>query len=484
MALVKRLSGLNRFGPVIFGIVCLALGLFPESHAAIEAVVQGRTLAQEKRYSAALQEFARAGRLNPGSALPYLYQGELLTEQGRHQEAWAAYLYAARLGGDGDRLRVGLARLYMAQQSPELAVQMLRQVLDHRPAQTDLWLLLAEAYHASGERFRELEAWLSALELAPTDLQRQQAQSRVALLCLEVEAPCAPAYMALVRRGPDRQWATAAETMLDLLERIANEQDSAAVRTRLGQILLDLDQFPSARQQFMRAVELDPNYAQGYAYLGYVESLCGENESAQTHLEHAITLEPNNALPRLFLGLHYTRQGWWITARNVLSEAYRLDPTNPAICAAIAETYLKGDPPDYITAGQWLHAAVGNAPERVEFHLLLAHFYVDYGVEPFPTGVTVARVAANLAPDNAEAQETLGWAYFLSKWFDPALPALQKAYALAQERTQQARIAYRLGELYRAWGDVQNARQFYQQALDLDWNGPIGDKARQRLDHW
>lgn len=466
---------------VLLAVAFLALGLFPASHAEIEAVVAGDALAQAEQYSTALDAYGRAAGRCPGCALPRIRRGEVLTAQRRYGEAWTAYLEAARQGGD-DRLQEGLARLYMAQGAPELAVPALRRMLDRRPARADLWLLLAEAYHQQGSDAAELEAWLSALELELGDEQRQYAHSRVALLCLEVESSCALAHLARVRLGPDPHWIDAAETMLDALERIETGQDSASVRVRLGQVLLELDEVALARQQFARAHELAPDYAEGLAYLGYATSLLGEIDLAQEYLEQAVAMQPDGILPRLFLGVHDLRRGWWYTARDTLLEAHKLDPANSAVCAAVAETYLKGDPPDYVAAGQWLHTAVDNAPEDAAFHLLLAHFYVDYGIEPFPRGVTVARVAVELSPDNAEAQETLGWAYFLSNWFEPAQVSLRRALDLAVIRPDRARIAYRLGEVYRAVGDMKNARQLYQQALDLDWDGPVGERARQRLE--
>ncbi|MBN1934122.1 MAG: tetratricopeptide repeat protein [Anaerolineae bacterium] len=479
----ERILGVRRWLPLaLFCVVCLALGLFPESHDLIDAVVQGNAWGRDRHYSAALDAYAYASTLCPGCALPHMRRGQVLTVQGRYNEAWTAYLEAVRLGGDSDLLQEGLARLYLAQGVPDLAAAALRRVLDRRPARAGLWLSLAEAYRLQGTRTAELEAWLAALELDLGDEQQQRAHSRVALLCIEVEAACALAHLSQVRLGPDRVWLDAAEAMLDALERIETGQDSAPVRTRLGQTLLDLGEVSLARQQFARAVKLDPAYAEGYAYLGYAASLLDEIDLAEQYFEQALQLQPDSVLPRLFLGLHYARRGWWHSARDVLIEAYDLAPTNAAICAAVAETYLNADPPDYAAAGQWLHVAVDNAPEEASFHLLLAHFYVDYGVEPFPRGVTVARVVVELAPGSAEAQETLGWAYFLSDWFDPALVSLGRAYDLAQSRPQQARIAYRLGQVYEALGDVRSARQFYQQALDLDWIGLVGDRARQRLE--
>jgi Flp pilus assembly protein TadD len=132
----------------------------------------------------------------------------------------------------------------------------------------------------------------------------------------------------------------------------------------------------------------------------------------------------------------------------------------------------------YAVAERWLHAAVDNAPQDPQFHLLLAHFYVDHMVDPAVRGIAVARVAVELAPQDSEAQETLGWAYHLAGRSQEALPALHQARDLAPN---EPRIYYRLGEVYRALGQGGLARRAYQQALDLDWSGPIGAWAREAM---
>jgi len=233
-----------------------------------------------------------------------------------------------------------------------------------------------------------------------------------------------------------------------------------------------------ARKQFETAVSIEPEYVDGHAYLGHVLSLLGETELAIQHLERATALEPGYVLPRYFLGMHYVRQGWFVTARTVLEEAHDLDPSNPAICAAVADTHIRGKGPHYAVAERWLHAAVDNAPDDVRFHLLLAHFYVDYAVDPAVRGLAVAKYAVSLAPQNSEAQETLGWAHHLAANPDQALKALNTARELTPD---EPRIYYRLGEVYRAVGQQNMARQLYQQAIDLDWNGPIGAKARRAM---
>jgi Flp pilus assembly protein TadD len=178
------------------------------------------------------------------------------------------------------------------------------------------------------------------------------------------------------------------------------------------------------------------------------------------------------------LGMHHARRGRWLSARDLLLQAHDLDPANPAICAAVAETYLQAPNALYPIAERWLHAAVDNAPADPRFHLLLARFYVEYGIDPGQRGLAAARVAADLSPSDAGAQETLGWAYHLSGQPARAIGPLDRARTLAP---QEPRVSYRLGEVYRALGRADQARRFYQQAVDLDWHGPVGERARRAM---
>jgi cytochrome c-type biogenesis protein CcmH/NrfG len=44
------------------------------------------------------------------------------------------------------------------------------------------------------------------------------------------------------------------------------------------------------------------------------------------------------------------------------------------------------------------------------------------------------------------------------------------------------RVQYRLGEIYRALGQAENATAAYQRAIDLDWGGTVGERARKAIE--
>jgi tetratricopeptide (TPR) repeat protein len=465
----------RQWSPIaLLAAACLLVGLYPVDRETMALMGEGERLAGQWQYTAALHAYDAAATKCPGCPGPWLRQGAIYLTQGRTEEAWEAYLSAIRRGGDSDEVKEGLARLYAAQGVESWAIAPLRDLLARRPGHGEWWAALGEATLAGGDRAGARDAYERALALALPDGQRQSVHDRLGMMCAEEEDECALAHFRAVADGPDPALAGHAERMIAALDEIALGSEPALARAKLGEAYLRRGDLSLAQRQFQAAVDLEPAYVDGHAYLGHVLSLRGESERAVQHLERAIALEPAYPLPHYFLGMHYVRLGWWITGQDVLVRAHDLDPSNPAICAAVADTYLRAEPPRYAVAEQWLHVAVDNAPDDPRFHLLLAHFYVDYMVDPSRQGVAVARFAVQLAPENSEAQETLGWAYHLAGKPDLALDSLTRARDLAP---QEARIHFRLGEVYRAMGRYDLARRSYQQALDLDWNGPSGEAA-------
>jgi len=467
-------------------LAALVVGLYPAAHAPIKAVQRGDKAAAQRHYSAALDAYAEAAAHCPGNPLPYLRQAEVYLAQERYEEAWAATLDAIHAGGLDDRASQMLARLYLAQGSPARAVDMLRDPLDRHPRHGETWRLLGEAQLALGQLTQARDALETALVYdLPAD-RRQVTHEHLALICLDTEWPadhtdsCTLDHLEAVTRGPDESLAKSAVAVVEALRPFATAEASeepALAYAQLGRALLELGDPGRARTQFEAAVALSPTYADAHAYLGHAWSLLGQPAHAEEHLKQAIALEPESTLPRYLLGMHYLRRGWLETGRDVLVEAYEMEPQNPALCAAVADSYLRGDSPQYEVAEQWLLAAAIAAPDDVRFDLLLAHLYVEMGLDPGGRGVAAAQAAVDLAPDSAEAHETLGWAYYLSGQPALAVEPLEQALELGSS----ARLHYRLGQVYRALRQMDEARSHLQAALDLDWQGVIGERAREAL---
>jgi tetratricopeptide (TPR) repeat protein len=465
----------------LIGVVLL-LGLLPASKDVEGALERGDGLAARLHYSAALEAYQAAAARCPACPAPRLRQAAVYMQQARYDDALRAYLGAARRGSFDGQVREGLARLYSAQGSDQAAATTLATLLRRRPGRSDLWLLLGTAREKSGDLVGARQAYQDALQADRPALDvanRQHVHARLGVLCLgEGDTASAEAHWQAAIEGPDTELGNEARQVVAALSMIEQGSDPAFAWAKLGQALLGGDDLAVARLAFERALSLAPAYADAHAYLGHVLSMLGEGQDAEAHLETAIALAPDHVLGYYFLGMHDVRKGWLVTGRSVLFEGHEAAREDAAICAAVADTYLRAEVIDYAAVERWLDAAVDRAPDDIRFHLLLAHLYVDYNLDPGVRGVAVAKFALELEPNNVEALETLGWAYYLSGAPRQALEPLLRARSLAP---QDAQVIYRLGATYRALGDVELASEAYQQAVDLDWGGPIGARARDAL---
>ena len=122
--------------------------------------------------------------------------------------------------------------------------------------------------------------------------------------------------------------------------------------------------FDLAASEFRKAVEIEPDYLDGHAFLGRAQEALGDYEGAARHYGKANELNressPGSFLPPLLLGSFLFRQGRMDEAESLLLESIRYD--------------------------------AGNADARYELGLLLERRYA------FPRAVEQLQRAASLAP--------------------------------------------------------------------------------------
>jgi tetratricopeptide (TPR) repeat protein len=442
------------------GILLLGLTPYPRAYAAAVRRAEAHRAARE--YNAALDAYREAARLQPESALPWLHRGEVLLAQHRFLQAAVAFEEAERRGGGVEAL-----------------------------------LGQGEGYAGSGDLPQAVNVWLHALTLAPDDARPRIALGRASIdqglfdqasrhldRALQLEPPreeAVTAYALLGRLLIDGDPARAADhlrqagdqDMLSVLDAADAEPDPARRALLLGAAFLQRDELPLAQRHFEQAVALAPGDAEALAYLAHVLDRTGRTVAAGELLAQALNRDPDSALAYFFLGAHDRRLGDVAGAQAALWEALLRDPDNAAARVEMAETFV--DLHDYPGAEEWYRGVVEVTPSDVEFHLLLARFYLDHLYRVEEGGVPAAEAAVALAPGEARAHDLLGWAYHLAGRHAEAEGSLTQALALDPGLVS---AHYHLGSLYATTGRPELARRHLQRAADLDTGEYFRRRAR------
>jgi tetratricopeptide (TPR) repeat protein len=236
----------------------------------------GRTLAKLKRVPEARAALEKALAIEPGNASPRLDLIELLTATdppAAERELRALLRDAPPDMADAQEARLQLANLLVARSAPATAVrdealQLFEDAAKSLPRRVDIRLHLADLLLADK---RPAEA-IAQIEAARAVGKIPNAANELLL----------EAYLDSNQKG------RAAEL---LPEMIAADPKNAKLYMALGSLHNEVKNYPEAASLFIKAVELDPNSADGWTNLASSLYLMKEYARALTALDKVATLK-------------------------------------------------------------------------------------------------------------------------------------------------------------------------------------------------
>jgi tetratricopeptide (TPR) repeat protein len=453
--------GRLELGVLLLGVLLLGLAPYPRAFTA--AIRQAGVHRANRDYGAALEAYQQAASLAPASPLPWLGMGEVLLGQHRFAEADTAFQQARWLGA-GTLALLGQGDSYAGLGDSAAALGAWLAALALAPADARVYVALGRGAIAQGQFDLAKHFLAKALRLKPSADRTASAHDLLGCLLVGDDPDAAASHF---RQAGNEEW-------LAILDAARAESDPARRALLLGAAFLQRDELTLARYHYERALALSTSAsaAEARAYLGHVLDRLGNAVAAEEMLQQALDLDPDSVLARYFLGLHLRQVGNVTGAQAILWEAMQRDPENAALRAEMSEAFL--DLGDYSHAEEWLQGAVEVAPQDIEFHLLLVHFYLDHLYRVEEGGLPAAQAAVALAPGDARAQDLLGWAYQLAGRVGDGRQALDRALALDPDLVS---AHYHLGSLYLSIGQRDLARQHLQRAADLDIEGYYRSRA-------
>jgi tetratricopeptide (TPR) repeat protein len=328
----------------------------------------------------------------------------------------------------------------------------------------DLHFRLANAYYQQGDLENAVVHQASLVKFNPTNIDHNL-QLGMMLAALDPEA--APAYLShAVDLDP-----ALSENLTPLIRSIRTSQrsdDPSYAYVSAGQSLASMGEWSLAVVALTKATELNPEYADAWAYLGEARQQIGED--GIDNLDTALQLDPETIAGNTLMALYWQRQQRYDLALIYIHSAARLDPLNPALQAEIGNTLgLLGN---LTSAESHYLRAVDLAPNNPTYWQLLANFYIRHELN--------LHEAVILAPDDPTSLDAMAQIYLLMESPHIARRFLERALA---SDSGYAPAHLHMGLVFIMNGDTIRSFQKFNLAKDLSPPGsPTAELADRLLD--
>ena len=217
-----------------------------------------------------------------------------------------------------------LGREHYARGELDKAEHYLKQVLERSVSAADVFNMLGIIYHDRGSLDEAQAAFEEALAINPAYTEAalnlavtyndrgKYEKAREVYSRIKVGAAGTTAGLDPFARGKlANMHADIAQAYHDagLIREAVREYEKgvglcphfADLQTKLGTLLRELNDLPSARKAYEAAVQAKPNYVPARLQLGVTLLSLGEPSAAEEHWKHVITLEPENSQAKMYL---------------------------------------------------------------------------------------------------------------------------------------------------------------------------------------
>jgi len=461
-----------------------------------------------KFLDAAIQEYRRADQIKSGQTGVMMQLAHSLTFKQQYDEA--EKLYRAVIDKDktyqwayGD-----LYRMYLYQQKPDQAEQVLKLAYQNNPKQYGFLTLLAMHYYAQrrpGDMVKVLdqikshakdypEAYLtvgdfylrmgdgdSAIReykdgLVKDPKKKSTYQKRVieVLMRQGKRSEAAEVNNEILKADPsDNDSRGLAATFLldkgDVAKALAELQavvtrapDNPVARFNLGRAHAARGEWEQARQQFAKAIELRPDYLMARLALAQLQIQRGEFDAALKTAEAILQLDRGNINARLIESAALLGQRKFNDSRAILDGMLKANPSSPDALYQLGVVNLAEG--KFKEADEAFRRSYQLNPANSRGLMGMVETQMAQGKND--DAMKLLEAESSKAPNRLDLLLAMGNTAVRAGKYDFAIETFNKVLAGVDKGKAQGDLYLRIGETYRRKGDLNNAVQALQKARE------------------
>ena len=460
------------------------------------------------------RNFSKAVELNPDAVEAHLALASYYQSIGQLVEAEQQLGNAIKAQPKNPDLRAALVQLYTFEGKKDSAEDVARQTRDRFPDNSAGYRMLGDLYYATGNYASALGEYTALYRKHPSDLQVKK--NYVQLLIIENRLDEAEKLNAEILKSDHND----VDALVDLgqiqirrgkpKDAVGTLQSAAKVDSRnapayyqLGVAFEQLGNSAQADSSWQNAVRLRPDLSEAHLALAKSALRDGDMPALEQSATQIIRLLPASPAGYAMRALSYLKRGKFDRAEQDAEKAISLAPQSPDGYMQMGNLRLAQK--DYIQAEKFYQKTLERDPGSADALGSLMQIYVSR--KEVQKAVAVAQAQIAKVPNSSAFYDVLGTTRFDQKKTEIDIEAaeadLRKATELnknnadawlklsqvlaARGRVSEAiatsqralldnpnQLAFYvlLGRLYEREGNWENAKQSYQQALQIDPRNP------------
>ena len=285
----------------------------------------GNVYLKKGNLKGALQEYNKALEEDAYPVRVHLNKGIVFFKLGQYQKAEEEFLRELEVDLQDERAYNNLSVLYRLQGEHQKAIENAQKSIQIKSYYPEAYINLTLAYQEKGDLTRARETLSEAMGIIPNFLYA----NFVLASLYQIEGKVDSAIIEYQKIAGYRLRKDAViydlETLFGKEER-TDRNIKANAYYNLGLIYAESSEFDRAERNFLKAIDLDPDFAQAHANLGTLYDTLREYPGALNQLETAIQLDPENPVYHFNLGLVYAKTNRLGEAISQFKKALQIDP--------------------------------------------------------------------------------------------------------------------------------------------------------------
>jgi tetratricopeptide (TPR) repeat protein len=451
----------------------------------------GQLLLKNRKNDKAADVFEKMAKRNPDKPELFVEWGNALLMAGKTNDALKVYGQVEKLVGVNEDISLQKQKVYLSQGNMDKAIGEIKKLVDAFPQEPKYYGMLAEMYQQKGMEEKAVEVFNKIFAFDPdnpfvhlslSDYYSRKGDTKKAFshldkafsnpaLDIDTKVKIMLSYYVVTEKNPEYK-----EEAFTLVQKLVSTHPNEAKSYSIyGDFLLRENNYPEARNQFRKAVELENDKFVIWNQLLLLESELQDFEAMDKESAEAIELFPMQPSLYLFSGIANLQKRQYEKAIEMLELGAGLvvdnKPLKGQFFSSLGDAYYKKG--NHELSDKYYEKALQIEPDNI-YVLNNYAYYLSLRNEKLDRAAEMSKRSNGLVPNSASFLDTYGWILYRQGKFSEAKKYIEKA--MESGGASNGVILEHYGDILFQLNEPQKALEYWEKAKTAGGGSEFLDK--------